>query len=286
VIAAIYFVSALVDVGIWYAADGPASSRQLATFFAEAELSEDARWMVSPLYLWDALFAGSSLSESATVYRIYLLIGVGLALLVAASDFLPTLGLPDRLGQSMRWSWPVWLLWVWFVGWANRIALLAGTVEPILSMSLAALAIAPIGTSDLSAGSVQRSWRVALATHLIAVQATLLAVMTTALLVSAPVWWNGIGAYALVAPTESRLLDVRGTFFETPWVFEGLTAWLVCSLPLGLFRGWRPGTRRIGVGLMIAWCVIVGLLSANVLYAATFAVMATTIGLGQGDESA
>ncbi|MCO8121470.1 hypothetical protein NHH03_06960 [Stieleria sp. TO1_6] len=277
IVTAIYFIASWSDVSTWYQQGAPASSSNLATFFRTAELTSDARWMVSPLFVWDSIFAGSRWSESALIYRLYLVIGVVLAVLTVFPKQLQQLGLPARLSGLLGGFLPSLLLWVWFVGWANRIVLLAGIVEPLLSVSLAALAIAPCCLNRVDAGQ-RSSWTATLSRRLLAVQATLIGGLTSATMIASPTWWNGMGAYALVAPTQDRLFDVRGTFFETPWVYELTTFLLVCALPLGLILAWQTNFRRLGIGLILAWCVLIGLLSANVLYAATLGIIATTLG--------
>lgn len=273
VVAAIYFASALGDVDTWFQRGAPASSSNLATFFRTAELTSDARWMISPLFIWDSIFAQTSLGESAFVYRCYLLVGIALALLAGVADQLGRFTLPRFASVIVQGCWPTLLLWVWFVGWANRIVLLAGIVEPLLSVSLAALAIAPIGQQDHVT-----SWRTTFAQRLIALQTTLIAILTTATLLASPTWWNGTGAYALVAPAQDRLFVATDTFFEITLVYELTTALIVCVLPIGIFLAWKPAFRKIGIGLVVAWCVVVGFLSANVLYAATLGIIVTTIG--------
>jgi hypothetical protein len=289
VVTALYFLSAWGDVETWFQRGAPASSSNLATFFRTAELTDDARWMVSPLFVWDSIFADSALGESALVYRLYLLVGVVLALLVSVSDQWRRFNLPATVLRLLSSFWPSLLLWIWMVGWANRVVLLAGIVEPVLSVSLAALVVAPIIGSSAAenASNVQWSWRTTVSRRLLAVQATLIALMTTATMLASPTWWNGTGAYALIAPAEDRFFDVRGTFFETSWVYEMTTTAIVWTLPIGVFLAWRNGSRSFGIGLIVAWCVVVGFLSANVLYAATLGIIATTIGgaptIGDGD---
>ena len=292
VVTAIYFAAALPDVDTWFVQGAPASSSNLATFFRTAELTSDARWMVSPLFVWDSVFAGSALGESGLVYRAYLVVGIILAVMVAFADRLSTQNMPGWASRLLQTSWPMVVLWVWLVGWANRVVLLAGITEPLLSVSLAALAIAPIGSvarKDGDHDSLQAmqsgTWRATLARRLLAAQATLIAIMTTASMLASTAWWNGTGAYALVAPQEDRLISVVGTVFERPVFFEMLTMLIVCTLPIGIVLAWRDGTRRLGVALVIAWCCLVGLLSANILHAATLGIIATSIGWGHGSHT-
>ena len=278
-VTAVYFASAIADVDTWYVRGAPSSSTNLATFFRTAELTSDARWMVSPLFIWDSVFATSALGESALVYRGYLLLGILLASLVGFSDRLGRFELPGWCARLVRGSWLPALLWIWFVGWANRVVLLAGVVEPVLSVSLAAIAIAP--SASAGSGTQQPegvSWRATLSRRLLAVQATLISILTTATMLASPTWWNGTGAYALVAPEEDRLFSATDTAFRTPLIYESTTALIVCLLPIGIVLAWRTGTRKWGIGLVVGWCGLVGFLSANLLYAATLGIIVTAIG--------
>ncbi len=272
-LTAVYFFSAIADVPTWFAADGPASSQRLAEFFRAADLTDEAAWMLSPLFAWDAAFAGTSLSQSPLVYRLYLIVGIVLAGSAAWSDELARRTPSPRLQRLLQSSVPMVVLWLWFVGWANRIVLLAGIVEPVLSVSLAAVAVAPIGR-----GGDTLHWRARFSERLLGVQATLLALVTTATMIASATWWNGTGAYALVAPVEDRFFDVRETVFEIALVYESVSFLLIALLPVGVVLAWRSNTRKTGITMIIVWSVVVGLLSANVLYAATFAVIATKIG--------
>ncbi len=292
-ITLLYFAASLTDVGTWLSNGKPASSANLANFFRSAELADEARWMLSPLFVWDAAFSGTGLSESTLVYRIYLLIGILLASLTCLATWSRRPSFPSIIEAPLQSTWLGVLLWIWFVGWANRIVLLAGLVEPILSVSLAAIAIAPLGPNS------KTHWRAGFSRQLLRCQATLILLITTALMLSGAIWWNGMGAYALAAPSEDRVFDVVGSWFENSWAYELMTAWLVVSLPLGLFLAWRPAAnvwkihrlgglqvKRIGIVLIGLWCILVGLLSANLLYAATLAVIATSLDQSQNTNGA
>ena len=283
IVTAVYFLAAWSDLEIWYAAGSPASSSNLATFFRTAGLASEASWMVSPLFLWDSLLAGTSLSESLWIYRVYLILGIVLSVFVGVASQPDRVGLPKVLVLARQSCLPNVLLWVWFVGWANRTVLLAGITEPLLSISLACIAIAPISAKD---GSSQSSWRNTLAKRLLSVHATFFLVVTFTTMLSSPAWWNGTGAYALVAPVEDRLIDVRGSFFESAPVFELTSAMIVLGIPLSLWLGWKTPMRRVGITMLIIWCIVTGLMSANILYMATLAIIATTIGDHDGIHTA
>lgn len=227
--------------------------------------------MVSPLYLFDGWTTGTKWSESAVVYKAYLAIGIGLAIFAAMASVVAGLLRPGLLRSLVSGSLPVFVLWIWYVGWANRVTLLAGICEPVLSVSLAALAIAPTVSSV-------PSWRVTLARRLLGVQTTLLGLATTALMLNANVWWNGTGAYVLAAAEEDRFLSLGELVVSRPVLFEGLTVLLVVGLPLGLWLVRRAAPwRSLGFGLWWLWCVTAGVLSAELLYVAVLAVLVLSI---------
>lgn len=275
----LYFLSAVPDVSTWYASGAPASSSNIASFFRTAELESDARWMVSPLYVWDALFSGSSLAESAVVYRLYLLLGVTLCVFTAFS-----FQLAGRLKESSLLqkfclsSWPSALVWIWFVGWANRTVLLAGIFEPVASVSLAAMTIAPVDPAC--------HWRHTFAKRLISLQTTMILLIASATMLASPMWWNGTGAYGLIAPAEDRLIALGGTptesliasLMQNPWVYESLTLLIVVGLPVGCFLAWQRDWRKAGRGIIWCWCLAVALLGAHILYGLTIATLVLTFG--------
>ena len=108
---------------------------------------------------------------------------------------------------------------------------------------------------------------------------------TTATMLAASTWWNGTGAYALIAPVEDRWFDVRETLFEAPLVFELTTALIVLGLPAGVFLAWRSHSHTWGVRIIVTWCVLTGLLTADILYPATLAMIATTMGKPESDHT-
>lgn len=264
---AVYFLAAWPDVSTWLASGAPASSSHLASFFKAAELDSDAFWMLSPLFLWDRVFSGTALAESALVYRIYLLGGISLALLTAASG---TRFLPKKIAHFFSGQWPTVVLWIWFVGWANRCGLLAGIFEPVASVSLAAIAIAPPAETI--------HWRHTFSRRLIAIQATVIAIASAATMLASNIWWNGMAAYAIAAPVEDRPFDFTGTFFETAFVYESLTAILMVSLPVGCYLSWHASSRTWGRILIGIWCVITATLGAQLLYTTTFFVITMAMG--------
>jgi hypothetical protein len=107
------------------------------------------------------------------------------------------------------------------------------------------------------------------------VSVVLIATATTTL--GGRVWFNGLGAYALAAPSPDRTIDWTNTILLHPLVHESLTHLMVASLPIGLLLSWITRTHRLGKAILLLWCLIVALLGSHWLYAMTLAIMVTTI---------
>ena len=262
-VTACYFAACWSDAAFWYGEGGPLSLTRVATFLEAADVQESARWILSPLFL----------IESLVFYRVYLVIGISLALLVAIG----------RGGQLA-----CWMLWIVLVGCANRAMILSGLTESLLSLGLFATAIAPAGSSlnrpglqkDSSSGDWRPSsgdWRSGFSQRLVALQITLVGIATFVTMLGGRVWFNGIGAYALAAPVEDRTIDWTESLLVNPLVHESLTHLMVIALPLGLSLAWIEKTNRLGQAILCAWCLLVALLGSHWLYAITFAAMVWAI---------
>lgn len=251
-LTAIYFVSAWSDASFWYAEDGVFSPSNVSRFWQTTGLSDETKWSLSPLFL----------SESGWAYHAYLLVGLALSGLVAA-------GIGGRT--------TAFALWACLVGWANRAMILSGLTETLLSLALFTVAIAP--PAGIRREHERKAWSARLSERLLAVQITLIGVVTTLTMLGGRVWFNGVGAYAMAAPGQDRTINwtKEGSLLVEPFVHESLTHFLVAALPVGLALAWRAKTSPIGKGVVITWCVAVALLGSHWLYAATFAVMTLTI---------
>lgn len=254
-LALTYFLSAWADAEFWYGTDGVQSSPRVASFLISAGLQGEARWYVSPLFFF----------EGVTWFRGYLVAGM----LLAAAVFL---GKGGRLAGL--------LLWAWVVGLSNRALFLAGMAETPLSIGLFAVAIAPAAPAwhRSPPGVESRCWTAGLARKLMAVPVTLLAVATTASMLAGPVWWNGLGAFALAAPREDRTIDWTQGALSNPLVHDLLTHLLVIGLPLGVAFAWKRRSIFPGRVLVWGWCAAVALLGSLWLYAAAVAALAAALG--------
>lgn len=252
--AAIYFLSLWSDLEFWFGPEGVQAPDRVTSFLTAAGLERDARWYLSPLFL----------TTSTLLLQLYLLIGVALAVVVAAG----------RGGRIAAWG-----LWLVFLGAANRTIFLAGLAETLISFGLFASAVArpaPLWQT-VSINTEAASWTASLARRMMAVHATLFGVATIASMLAGSAWWNGTGAYALAAPAKDRTLDLSRSWLSIPIAHDLLTHALIIGLPVALVLGWR-GKQAAGRVVIVTWCLVVAVLGSHWLYAASLATMSWAIG--------
>ncbi len=265
-ITLLYFLSAWSDAAFWYAEGGPLSATNVAEFLTTGGLESAGSWIVSPLFL----------TESARLYQLYLICGIATALAVL-------------FGRGGRWM--SFLLWCFFVGWANRAMLLSGLAESLLSLGLFAAAISPAGSMWTALSTKRHAkqnssdelsvshWTAGFSERLLATQITVIGFATWVVMLGGRVWFNGLGAYALAAPVEDRTIDWTGAgslLVQAP-VHEGVTHLMMIALPLGLFLAWLPKSSQLGKLILVGWCLAIGMLGSHWLYAMTFAVLVFSI---------
>ncbi len=259
-VTACYFLSSLTDVATWYGSDGVLSRTQVADWSSSQSESGELRWRMSPLFLTDHLM----------VFRGWAIIGVVLCVAVA-------------IGRGGRWaSIAVWLT---LIGWANRSLFVAGIAEPLLSLSWLAASIAPASTAITANGlfarpffavtdprGLDRHWTATLSARLLAVQGTIIGLATFSTMMAGRVWWNGLGSYALAAPTQDRYFHAAN-WISPMMIHEPLTHLLLWILPLGLFLAWQPRYETIGRVLLVSWTIAIAVLTSHFLYASTLGIM-------------
>ncbi|QDT13123.1 hypothetical protein [Planctomycetes bacterium K23_9] len=261
VITAIYFASSMADVGQWYGQGDAFSQQNVASFFATADLQHETRWIWSPLFVLESL-----LGNHTWIHFAYLLVGIGLCVSVIVG----------KGGRIVPW-----LLWALFAGWANRILFLAGTVEILLSLCLFACAIAPPGKAwfrraELVDSLPSRHWTAAFSKRLLGLQLTVFGIVTWMTMLSHDVWWNGLGSIALSSQIDGSKFG-PASILGTTIAHEMVTHFLALALPIGLglaWTGWFGASNRIakvGLGVLLCWCLVVAVIGAHWLYAATFA---------------
>src|SRR6056297_1258387 len=181
ILTLLYFASYWSDIGFWFADGGVADREIFARLISETDSASTARWRLSPLF-W---------TGSSQVMRGYLVVGMLLAAVVAA-------GRGGRIAAA--------LLWIVFVGLANRASFLAGLAELPLAFGLAYCAFAPPPRSRRRA----TDWTAGLALRLLQTHTTLWLVTVLLTQLAGSAWWNGDAALALAAPSEARLFDLGG----------------------------------------------------------------------------
>ncbi|SRR6056297_1855148 len=247
ILTLLYFASYWSDIGFWFADGGVADREVFARLISETDSASTARWRLSPLF-----WTGSPL-----IMRAYLAAGIGLAAVVAA-------GRGGRIATA--------LLWLAFLGLANRASFLAGLAELPLAFGLAYCAFVPTPRSRDRAND----WTAGLSLRLLQTHTTLWLITVLLTQLAGSAWWNGNAALALVAPTDARLFDLGG-LLSRPTLGNSLTHLLVLLPLLGLPLAWHRPTNRWGVGLLIGWWVLLGMLSAQLLYAATLLVLISSL---------
>ncbi len=244
-----YFLTSFGDVSTWYGTEGLVSQDQIVRLRVYDDLANHFRSRFSPLFLTDNLW----------LYQAWLAMGSVLCFVVAT-------------GRGTRWA--ATATWLAVVGWANRSLWLAGVAETLLSLSWLAMVVAP--PASCWTATDEKHWTAGLARRLLAFQATIVASTVCLTMLAGRVWWNGLGAYALVAPLQDRWIDLS-IWLAPQIIHELLTHVLVWTLPVGVTFAWRVDTQRIGRVILIVWCVTIALLTSQFLDGASLLVMMLSI---------
>ena len=251
-----YFLSAWPDVSRWYGQQATLSADNAATFLQLTGLEDQARWVVSPLFLTNETWA----------YHGYLLLGAMVSLVVVAG----------RGGRAASF-----LLWALVVGWANRSLMLSSLGESILSLGLFSAAIAKptsvrsvFSSRACPSDAAPSHWTNRFSQVLLAGQITVIGYITFATMLAGRLWWNGLGAYALAAPVEDRTIDWSNSILVQPLVHDSVTLGILLGLPIGVTLGWSGNRYRVGIAVIVIWCLTVAALGSHWLYASSVAALA------------
>jgi len=99
------------------------------------------------------------------------------------------------------------------LSWVHRAPLLTAQFEPVLTMLLLYLCLAPTGACfSLSnrSGQAARSWLATVSLRLTQVHVCMFYFLLALTKLGGQVWWSGGAAYLLMAQSESRLVDLSG----------------------------------------------------------------------------
>ena len=267
-LTAAYFLDALSDLGVWFGEGGLHSASRVDQFLRSAGLEQEAAASVSPLFWVD----------SYGMYVLFVLLAIVFSLTVTAVDWggARFSRFVSRPGVRRGLVILPWVIWLCIVAWANRLLWLSGLTETLLSWTWFAVAIAgssgcevrPVPGEPIEVDNAPRSSATAgFGMRLLALQGSLLVFITWVSMLTAPVWWNGTGAVALSAATDHRTVNWL-PLLAPVWMHESVTHALIVAMPLGLWMAWRPAAaaRRVGIGVLTVWAVVVALLGSHWVY--------------------
>ncbi|RMF44296.1 MAG: hypothetical protein D6753_02955 [Planctomycetota bacterium] len=252
---AIWWGSYFFDAHLWF---GPAGVLASDTAAAMLEYEEIPAWQSwSPLWWSDQLW----------IYYLWIIAGMATAGWVGV-------GWNGRIGAAIA------VLLV--IGWANRIAWLAGPVEPAAVSLLGFLLIAPgpcwlawqrgayTGPAGDADGDSTSRILDALALKAVRVHVWLLLAAGLASQLAGIVWWRGEAAWWLAASGHSWSLSMPGLFGH-PLLVNALTHGMIGLQVVTLWMLASRSGGRIGIALGLAYLFSLALLADHALYAALLA---------------
>ncbi|MCA9132601.1 MAG: hypothetical protein KDA45_05590, partial [Planctomycetales bacterium] len=258
-VAGLWLASFLPQLDTWL---GPTGflSRSLAAKLIDFE--NTARWQNwSPLWLGD----------STLLLQLWLLLGIGLALLSAV-------GIGGRLSLG--------LLLFWIVSWAHRIVWMQGPLEPALIACVAYLIVQPgdklwsVGRAQ--ADSPQLTWTSSTARRLLQTHWWILVAAGLLSQLASLTWWRGEAVWWLASAGRSQLFTVESLRGQ-PTLVNALTHGMVLLEMLALWCITLPAARGMGIVLGLAVAALVGLVADHVLYALLLAACLTAY-VGGGEQ--
>lgn len=245
-LAAYFVLSHTADLQIWFGPDGILNSHAMAQL-DDASLSPGAYHL-------------SYLHWAKTSTALWVLHGIGL---VVIAGFV--LGMWTRVTSIGAL--------VVVLAYVHRAPLLTGQFEPVLTMLLAYLCLAPSGSYwSLDAWrsghpTVPPSWTANVAVRLMQVHLAGLSVLIGLNMLAADTWWAGEAMWWLAARSEMRLLDLSAwipsmlvinvwTHLTVAYLLVfGILIWNRLARPLLLMLGIPIWTGLALASGLVAWCL-------------------------------
>jgi hypothetical protein len=179
------------------------------------------------------------------------------------------------------------------LSYIHRAPLITGQLEPVLTMVLAYLCLAPTG-DYLSVDRWRRKVPVgfrprqtvgaAISQRLLQVHVAALSVMIGLTMLAGQPWWNGTAMWLLIARTDSRLVDLSGLhrfpFLVNAWT-HGVVAFQLLYGVLIWHRLARPLLLAVAVVAWSTLAAVTGLLSYCLMMLAANVVFLSPDSLGQ-----
>ncbi len=151
------------------------------------------------------------------------------------------------------------------IGLAHRMSLLIGPVEPALVAFLGYLAVQPGPSIQESEAREQEcSWAGA-SLRLLQTHVWILIAAGVITQLASVRWWRGDAIWWLAAAGRPNLLTLEHLIDRTYWV-NALTHGMIVLQILTLWLLIIRGTRRIGIGLGVTWCLALAFLADYALY--------------------
>jgi hypothetical protein len=254
-IMALYFVlSHSADLVRWWGPDGMLNVATTQRLTGADQLPYTFRW--SYFYV------------AQTPASLWLLHAAGVAVVLAY-----TLGIWSRLTS-------IGALFV-VLSYVHRAPMITGQLEPVLTMLLAYLCLAPTGrhlavdallarrrrqrvSHAASDQGESRSLAANISTRLIQLHLAGLSIMIGLNMLAADVWWAGEGMWWLIARSESRLVDLTGLghamLLVNIWT-HAVVAYLLLFGVLVWNRLARPLLLALGVPLWLSLALATGLMA-------------------------
>ena len=270
VVALVYWLSFLPGLALWF---GPAGLVPMETLRALVGSETQQVYRLSWFYF----------SESPTVIAMIYFAGL-LAILA------------HTVGIGGRWS--TLIAWTFVLSAVHRLPMMAGLMEPVLTMSLLYLAIGPT-TAFYSLDRWLKKRRgkdvppkssslTTLALRLVQLHTLFFYVVMASTQLRHTTWWQGEALWTMLASSETRIADL--TFLGNyPFVLNFATQGILLFEILFPILIWNRTLRPLLLMLSIVFWLIIGLATGMPLYALLMASLgfafAAPVGEAAGSPS-
>ena len=245
-ISLLWWLSFLPALSLWYGEEGVLPLSTLETLIGTGSRS---------VYRFSWFYLGESLLLTSCLWILGLI-----------AILLHTLGVFGRVSTLLAWSF--------VLSTVHRMPMITGLMEPVLTMSLAYLAIA---APQLNLGKIRLCCSEQtqpspldlslnrLAIRLLQVHTLFFYVVMFSTQLRSDTWWEGEAIWTLLASSETRPVDLTG-LGRTPWVLNLFThAVLLFEIVFPIFV-WNHRLRPLLLTLNVIFWLFLGLTSGLLLF--------------------
>ena len=251
VISLLWWLSFLPDLSLWFGEKGVLPLSTLETLIGTGSRS---------VYRFSWFYLGESLLLTSCLWMLGLI-----------AILLHTLGIFGRLSTLISWSF--------VISTVHRMPMLTGLMEPVLTMSLAYLAIAAPQLNTKKLNTQKRLlWRGKqtpttpldlslnrLAIRLLQVHALFFYVVMFSTQLRSDTWWEGEAIWTLMASSETRTLDLT-LLGKTPWLLNLFTHGVLIFEIIFPILVWNQKLRPLLLTLSTIFWLFLGLTSGLLLF--------------------